>query len=351
MPPKPGQLPFGITAGRLLNLRDAFALAKFSRQSSAESHASRAFVAPLRQSICSARTSSTTPLANIIFHAAIDAFVKFVAIAKDKNAARLCALRGSQSALLETGLPVSRQISSARINASLDSAGRSSAPHSDRASGRRMNNSSCAELTQPFAQFRIRRRQRREPMSQRLNVKTAAADDDRRFSARCEFPRSPRARACEIFPRSFLRVSGTAPIKWCGTFASVCPIRFGREQIEPAINLESVRADNFRVARARNFCRDLGFSRRSRSDDEENALSFRRTKKPGDRALCLPVSKTRRIRLFVNFVAWCSLDFAPLTTSLRPRNSLSCNSLTARFASSTVSIWTKAKPFERWLCL
>src|SRR5207253_1999249 len=47
----------------------------------------------------------------------------------------------------------------------------------------------------------------------------------------------------------------------------------------------------------------------------------------------------------------CSLDLAPLTTSLRPRNSLSCNSVTARFASSTVCIWTKAKPFERWLCL
>ena len=48
---------------------------------------------------------------------------------------------------------------------------------------------------------------------------------------------------------------------------------------------------------------------------------------------------------------WCSLVLAPLTTSFRPRNSLSCNSATARFASSTVCICTKANPFERWLCL
>src|SRR5260221_11477 len=46
--------------------------------------------------------------------------------------------------------------------------------------------------------------------------------------------------------------------------------------------------------------------------------------------------------------ARCSPDLAPLTTNLRPRNSLSCNSSTARFASSTVCICTKANPFERW---
>ena len=39
--------------------------------------------------------------------------------------------------------------------------------------------------------------------------------------------------------------------------------------------------------------------------------------------------------------ARCSPDLAPLTTNLRPRNSLSCNSSTARFASSTVCICTK----------
>jgi len=44
----------------------------------------------------------------------------------------------------------------------------------------------------------------------------------------------------------------------------------------------------------------------------------------------LPVAKTS---LFYSR-EWLSL-FAPLTTSLRPKNSLSCNSSTARFASST----------------
>ena len=54
--------------------------------------------------------------------------------------------------------------------------------------------------------------------------------------------------------------------------------------------------------------------------------------------------------ILVYSCTWCSLDLAPLTTSLRPRNSLSCNSSTARFASSIVCMDTKANPLERWLC-
>ena len=49
-------------------------------------------------------------------------------------------------------------------------------------------------------------------------------------------------------------------------------IRFRREQIEPAINLKSIRADDFGAARACDFCGELGFPDRSRTDDEEDAL-------------------------------------------------------------------------------
>ena len=49
-------------------------------------------------------------------------------------------------------------------------------------------------------------------------------------------------------------------------------IGFRREQIESAINLERIRADDFRVELLRDFRGDLGFSRRGGSDDEEGAF-------------------------------------------------------------------------------
>ena len=77
-----------------------------------------------------------------------------------------------------------------------------------------------AEMTEPFAQFAIRRRQRRESVSQRLDVKTAAADDDRVFAARLNLRNRIEREPAEFFRVHFFRQRNRAD-KWCGTFASV----------------------------------------------------------------------------------------------------------------------------------
>jgi len=41
------------------------------------------------------------------------------------------------------------------------------------------------------------------------------------------------------------------------------------QEIEPAVNLERIRANNFRVELARNLCCNLGFPDRGGTDDKE----------------------------------------------------------------------------------
>src|SRR6266446_6229302 len=59
-------------------------------------------------------------------------------------------------------------------------------------------------------------------------------------------------------------------------------LRFGREQIQPAIDLERVGAHDLRAETLRDFRRDLRFSSRGGSDDKKNAV-HRLTKKAGGR--------------------------------------------------------------------
>src|SRR5439155_17005416 len=63
-------------------------------------------------------------------------------------------------------------------------------------------------------------------------------------------------------------------------FCQRCGIRLSRQQIEPAINLERVRAHNFSAELARNVSRDLRFTGRRRTDNEEDVAH----KKIGRRA-------------------------------------------------------------------
>ena len=141
-------------------------------------------------------------------------------------------------------------------------------------------------MTEPFAQFAIRRRQRRESVSQRLDVKTAAADDDRVFAARVNFLNRIKGEPAELFRVHFFRQRNSAD-QMVRHFRERLTIRFGREQIEPAINLESVGADDFGAHLLCNFCGEIRFARCSRTDDEER---LHQKKKPEDK-LCLPVSK------------------------------------------------------------
>ena len=62
-------------------------------------------------------------------------------------------------------------------------------------------------------------------------------------------------------------------------------IGFGREQIESAINLKSIGAEDFRAGNPGDFRGDLRFSSRRRPDDEEGATlkkeTGRRASSPG----------------------------------------------------------------------
>ncbi len=146
-------------------------------------------------------------------------------------------------------------------------------------------------------------------------------------------------------------------------------VRFRGQNIQSAINLKRVGIHNLGVESLRDFDCEHRFANCGWPYDEENIFhkvgmslrdvplstqllvtkigALRRSipthKKIGRRARC----RVSRLNPIDNQLRTCSADFAPLTTSLRPRNSLSCSSLTARFASSTVCICTKAKPFER----
>jgi hypothetical protein len=52
-------------------------------------------------------------------------------------------------------------------------------------------------------------------------------------------------------------------------FPERCRVGLGGQQRQTAINLKSIRADNFRVAPRRDIGRELGFTARGWSDDEE----------------------------------------------------------------------------------
>ena len=58
------------------------------------------------------------------------------------------------------------------------------------------------------------------------------------------------------------------------TLARVAASRLGGEQIEPAINLERIRADDFRVELARHIRGEFGFSGGGRADDEKQCSSM-----------------------------------------------------------------------------
>src|SRR5436309_15971599 len=91
--------------------------------------------------------------------------------------------------------------------------------------------------------------------------------------------------------------------------------RFTGQNVQAAINLKCVRVNDLGVGLLSHFCGHRRFTDGGRAYDKENALH----KKIGRRAampLHLPIDETNQFRA-------CSLDFAPLTTSLRPRNSLS----------------------------
>src|SRR5437588_7954165 len=56
-------------------------------------------------------------------------------------------------------------------------------------------------------------------------------------------------------------------------FGKRCGIGLRRQKIEPTINLKRIRVDNLRADFLRDICRQLGFTSRGGSDDEENSLS------------------------------------------------------------------------------
>ena len=55
-----------------------------------------------------------------------------------------------------------------------------------------------------------------------------------------------------------------------GRFLHCCRVRLCRQQRQAAINLKSIRTDNFSAATCRYIGRDFGFAARGRTDDEEN---------------------------------------------------------------------------------
>src|SRR5438874_13788034 len=55
-------------------------------------------------------------------------------------------------------------------------------------------------------------------------------------------------------------------------FGKHCGIGLRRQKIEPAINLKRIRIDNLRADFLRDISRQLGFTSRGGSDDEENFL-------------------------------------------------------------------------------
>src|SRR5437660_5919284 len=92
-------------------------------------------------------------------------------------------------------------------------------------------------------------------------------------------------------------------------------LRFPSQNVEAAINLKCIRVNDLSAELLSHFRGHGRLTDCGRTYDKENA----RHKKIGRRApvlLRLPIDETNQFRA-------CSLDFAPLTTSLRPRNSLS----------------------------
>src|SRR4029079_3183618 len=117
-------------------------------------------------------------------------------------------------------------------------------------------------------------------------------------------------------------------------------LRLGREEIEPAIHLEGIGPHDLALQRHGTLRADIPLTAGSWSDNVDG-LDHAGMKKARDlsRAFKVQVCSIRSAYRLGGVLA-------PLTTSLRPMNSLSCSSLTARFASSTVVIITKPKPFD-----
>ena len=59
-----------------------------------------------------------------------------------------------------------------------------------------------------------------------------------------------------------------------------CPIRFCRQEIEPAIYLKCIRADNFGTNFMRDIGGELGFAGRCGAEDEEGACHQSRNATP-----------------------------------------------------------------------
>ena len=142
-------------------------------------------------------------------------------------------------------------------------------------------------------------------MSQRLDVETAAADNNRAFTARSNLRNRIEREPAEFFRVHFFGQRNSAD-QMVRHFRERLTIRFGREQIEPAINLESVGADDFGTHSLCNFCGEIRFARCSWTDDEER---LHQKKKPEDK-LCLPVSKANEFD--------CSLISCVMFARFRP---------------------------------
>ena len=83
-------------------------------------------------------------------------------------------------------------------------------------------------------------------MRKRPHIKTAATNDDRGFLARMDVSNCFDRRGAELFDIHLL-IQGYRAEQVMRHLFQDCLLRFRREPIEPAINLERIRADNFRI--------------------------------------------------------------------------------------------------------
>src|SRR5437588_3353658 len=108
-------------------------------------------------------------------------------------------------------------------------------------------------------------------MRQRLDVESAAADNDRQFSARMNLADRLQREVPKFF-RIHLFQDRHRADEMMRNFRERRSVRLRGQQIQSAINLERVRADNFCAELVRDISRDLGFAGRRRTDDEKNVF-------------------------------------------------------------------------------
>src|SRR5450432_771250 len=108
-------------------------------------------------------------------------------------------------------------------------------------------------------------------MSQRLDVKPAAAHNDRRPSASIDFTdRCKRHRA--EFLRAHLFRQRDRIDQMMRHFSPQHGVRLGGKQPHPAIELKSIRANNLSAAARGDVDRQLALAAGRRADDEENSV-------------------------------------------------------------------------------